>query len=116
MTSSTLETTLLYLLRANGLPEGETEYRFHPIRRWKFDRAWKEYMLAVELNGAIYTKGRHSTGKGLEGDYEKINEAQIMGWKVLQFSGGQLENGYAISAIKRALECILQETETRSEE
>ena len=106
MTASHLETTLLYLIRANELPEGIEQYRFHPTRRWKFDRAWEEKKLAVEVNGGIYAKGRHSTGKGLEGDYEKMNEAQIMGWKVLQFSGNQIENGYAILSIKRALNVL----------
>jgi len=77
------------------------EFRFHPTRRWRFDFAWPEDMLAVEINGAVYTHGRHTRGKGAEGDYEKLNEAILLGWSVLQFSTGQVKSGIALQTIER---------------
>lgn len=37
---------------AHGLPEPTAQYRFDEKRKWMIDRAWPEYKLAVELNGA----------------------------------------------------------------
>jgi hypothetical protein len=36
-------------LRMAGLPDPVEEYRFAPPRRWRFDLAWPERMLAVEV-------------------------------------------------------------------
>jgi hypothetical protein len=98
-----LEDRLINQIIDAGLPLPAREFRFHPKRLWRFDLVWKSLRLAVEVNGAIYTGGRHSRGAGLEGDYEKINEAQILGWQVFQFSGGQIRRGEAVEMIKRAL-------------
>lgn len=77
----------------NGL---ETEYRFHKIRRWRFDICWPSYMIAVECDGMVWQAGggRHNTDK----DREKINTAVSMGWRVLRFSGNQIK--------KSPLQCI----------
>ena len=71
-------------------------------RKWRVD-----FMLAkgivVEVNGAIWTQGRHSRGSGLENDYEKLNECALMGYRVLQFSTGMVKDGTAIEVIRRAV-------------
>ena len=79
-----------------------TEFRFHPKRRWRFDYLIGE-KLAVEVDGAVYSRGRHVTGKGFEGDCEKANEALILGYRVLRFSTGQVKSGMAIDTIKRIM-------------
>ena len=39
------------------------EYRFHPTRKWRLD--WfHESGVGVEIEGGIWTKGRHTRGKG----------------------------------------------------
>lgn len=45
---SELEETLAFHLKAAKLPAPEREYRFDPERRWRFDFAWPDQMLAVE--------------------------------------------------------------------
>jgi len=50
-TESELEATLAMHIRVNGLPEPEREYRFHPRRKWRFDAAWPDAKLAVEVEG-----------------------------------------------------------------
>jgi len=57
--------------------------------------------LRVSINGGVYTQGRHTRGKGQEGDMEKLNEATILGWRVLQFSTGQVQRGIALDTIER---------------
>ena len=63
------------------------EYKFHPKRKWRFDFAVPEIKIAIEIEGAIFSKSRlgHSSGIGIKNDMEKYNAAQLMGWKVLRY-------------------------------
>jgi len=88
-----------------GLPAGVvTEYRFHARRRWRFDYAWPEQMLALEIEGGVWSGGRHVRGKGFLGDMEKYNAAALAGWRVLRVTPGQLVDGSAARLVRRALE------------
>ena len=93
---------LVMELRSNGVPAPETEHRFHPERKWRFDLAWPELMLAVEIDGGLWIGGRHVQPIGYERDCEKLNEAIVMGWRVLRFTPGMVESGNAASTIERA--------------
>ena len=87
-----------------GLPKPETEYMFaRPERRWRFDYAWPSLLISAEVDGAVYTQGRHVRGKGFENDMEKLNEALIRGWRVLRFSTGMVNDGRALTVLERAL-------------
>ena len=57
-----------------------------PQRKFKFDFAWIDSKVAVEINGQIWQPGGHSSGNGLIRDYEKLNLAQAEGWIVFQLS------------------------------
>lgn len=81
----------------------EREFRFHDTRRWRFDFAFPDQKLAIEVEGGTYTNGRHTRGSGYEKDLEKYNEAVKLGWKVLRFSTGMVSKG---EAIKQVLEVI----------
>lgn len=77
------------------IPTPCREYRFHPVRRWKFDFAWPDCKLAVEIEGAIWTGGRHTRGGGARNDMEKYNTAVLDGWAVLRFDDLALRNDTA---------------------
>ena len=64
----------------------ETEVRLIPKRRFKFDYVNFTAKVAIEINGQIWHKGGHSTGKSLMRDYEKLNLAQQHGYCVFQLS------------------------------
>ena len=102
MSRSHLEALLLLHLRAEGLPEPEREYRFAPPRRWRFDFAWPERRLAVEVEGGQWVRGRHQTPKGFERDCEKLNAAALLGWTVLRVTGDMVEDGRARDLLVRA--------------
>lgn len=70
------------------------EFKFHSKRKWRFDAAWPEKMIAVEFEGGIWTNGRHTRGKGYENDCEKYNNALLLGWRVFRLTPGlcTLEN------------------------
>ena len=76
---------LLQLMRAEGIPEPEQEYEFHHERRWRFDYCWPDpdFMLAWEIQGGIYTRGRHVRGAALEKEYEKLTAAATCGYRVV---------------------------------
>ena len=101
---SHLEGTFAFQIKAAGLPEPEREYRFHPVRRWRFDFAWRQQMVAVEIEGGIWnSRGRHVRGRGFTADCEKYAEAALLGWTVMRFTGQQIESGYALDCVERAL-------------
>ncbi|MCK5016874.1 MAG: hypothetical protein KAS32_07355 [Candidatus Peribacteraceae bacterium] len=99
---SELEATLAFHMKVVGI-EMESEFRFHPVRRWRFDFADSENMLAVECEGGVYSGGRHVRGKGFENDLEKINAAILLGWRVLRFTKKMIDSGEAINTIEEAL-------------
>ena len=78
-----------------GIPTPETEFKFHPTRKWRFDFAWADARIAVEIEGGIWTSGRHTRGRGFMGDLEKYNEAQALGWRIFRFTPKQLRTGEA---------------------
>ena len=62
------------------------EHRFHPERGWRFDYAIPDLKIAVEVDGAVWTGGRHNRAAGYIADMEKLNTAASMGWLVLRFT------------------------------
>jgi very-short-patch-repair endonuclease len=71
------------------------EHRFHQTRRWRFDFARPDLRLAIEIDGGIWTGGRHSGGQGQIDDMEKSNQAVALGWQILHFIPQQVRNGEA---------------------
>jgi len=90
----------------NLFPGVITEHRFHPVRRWRFDYAWPDRMIAFEVEGGIYKGGRHTSIKGYEGDCEKYSEAAILGWTVIRASTGMCKDGRAIVLLEKALDLL----------
>lgn len=74
---------VVLLCRNAGIPEPVPEYRFHALRRWRFDYAWPLHKLALEIEGGIWTQGRHTRGSGAVADLEKYSEAALLGWRIL---------------------------------
>jgi hypothetical protein len=94
---------LLFQLQLAGFPTPEKEFLFHRRRKWRFDLAWPDLLIAVEIEGGIWVGGRHVRGEGYEADCEKYNEAQLAGWMVLRFTPGMLKGGKGAEVIEKAL-------------
>ena len=81
------------------------EYRFCAERKWRFDyvltHARDSIGTAIEIEGGIYSQGRHTRGKGYEADMDKYNEGTMIGWRVLRFSTGQVLRGEAKAFLER---------------
>lgn len=91
--------------RLAGLPIPAKEWRFHSLRRWRFDWAFigTQDRLAVEVEGGAFVAGRHTRGAGFQKDLEKYAEALCLGWRVLRVTPRQIENGEALRLVDRIL-------------
>lgn len=96
------ETVLAIHLRACKI-SFEQEYKFHPKRKWRADFLITGTKILVEVEGGIWSGGRHTRGKGYLGDMEKYNEAAMMGFTVLRFSTEQVKSGLAVQQIEKMI-------------
>lgn len=78
-----------------------SEYRFHSTRKWRFDFAWLDKMIAVEMEGGVWSRGRHVRPQGFIDDLEKYNAATELGWRVLRYESVKIEY---LDQLKRILE------------
>ena len=101
--ASKLEAEFALQLRAHAVTGWTREFRFHPTRKWRFDFAFPEQKVAIELHGATYSNGRHNRGAGMRNDADKVNAAQLMGWLTLTFTSDHLKDGTALQHVKEAL-------------
>ena len=117
---SGLEAELAQQIKYADLPTPEREYRWaamlvgpgrgvrerlrmNSLKDWRFDFAWPDKMLAVEVDGGIWNQGRHTRGAGYTADCEKANAAQLYGWRVLRIVPQWIGSGEALNLIERAL-------------
>src|SRR3972149_1959540 len=82
-----------------NFPLPTPEFVFAKPRRWRFDWAWPDHEIAVEIEGNAW----HVSGGGRhmqDSDLEKYNTAAFMGWRVMRYSPGMLK--------KDPYKCIMQ--------
>jgi len=89
--------------RTLGIPEPELEHRFHPERKWRFDFAWPQQKVALEVEGGVWTYGRHNRASGFLRDMEKYNRAAVLGWRVLRVTPKALLSPATVAMLKGAL-------------
>ena len=79
------------------------EFRFHPKRLWRFDYAIPEHKIALEVEGGVWTGGRHTRPQGFLGDIEKYNTATLMGWRLLRTTPSELLTKKTLDVLKMAI-------------
>jgi hypothetical protein len=75
--------------------EFQKEYRFHPERRWRHDYYLPQLRIGIEIEGGVFSGGRHIRGTGFSKDCFKYNTATMMGIRVLRFTTQQVNKGEA---------------------
>jgi len=80
------------------------EYKGIPGRKYRFDFADLVNKVAVEIQGAVFIYGGHSTGMGITRDCEKLALAILNGWTLFMFTSGQVRSGQAIAWLKEYFE------------
>lgn len=79
------------------------EFKFHPVRKWRFDYAMPSALVALEVEGGVWTGGRHINPKGFLNDMEKYNTATLMGWSVYRTTPDDLYTGKTLKLLKTAI-------------
>ena len=91
--SSGLERRFELLWAALGGPPLESQFRFHPTRKWRADFAHLPSRTLIEIEGGVWVGGRHNRGRGFLADAEKYFEAAMEGWRVIRLVDRQLSLG-----------------------
>ena len=74
-----------------------------PPRKWRWDVAFEQSRLLVDVQGGTWANGRHTRGYGYEQDCEKWNSATVAGWRILIVTTQQVEDGRALTWIEALL-------------
>ena len=82
MTRSHAEVLFGLLCRSAGFPPPVEQHQFHGSRRWRFDFAWPDHRIAVEIEGITPGGGRHQRFMGFMADATKYEAAMLEGWTV----------------------------------
>jgi very-short-patch-repair endonuclease len=100
------ENLLAAHLKLKGITGWEREHQFaqHIGRRWRFDFAFEDLHLAVEVEGGEWVQGRHQRPAGFREDCDKYNAATESGWRVLRYVPSQIRTGEAANQIQRIVD------------
>ena len=80
-----------------------SEYQFADGRKWRFDLAAIDPMIAIEIEGGSYSSGRHTRGTGFRGDMEKYNAAVLYGWRLLRYTPQQMQAAEFLHDVQQLL-------------
>lgn len=100
--------TVNALCDARGLPRPTPEVQFHPTRKWRCDFCWIAERVVMEVDGGIFTNGRHTRGSGWIKDAEKRRELAAMGYLLIPVSPDEVAAGAWVDPARRALRSRLE--------
>lgn len=85
------------------------EYLFTDEAKWRFDFAWPQFKVAVEIQGfGANSYGRHQRAAGVTEDNRKCNKAAELGWIVLRYDTAYLGSRERVSeAVAQVLNVIM---------
>lgn len=74
-------------------------------RKWRIDWYFEGNgrRVALEVEGGVWTGGRHTTGKGFTGDMEKYNAMSCMGILLLRTTPDQLLTMQTVENLRAAI-------------
>jgi len=73
-------------------------------RQWRFDFAWPEQKVALEVEGGVhFGKSRHTTSGGFIEDCHKYNAAAVMGWTLIRADPRLVTKGWALEYVMDVL-------------
>ena len=76
------------------------EYRFDDTRKWRIDYAIIDHKIAIEVEGGVFTQGRHTRGAGFVNDMEKYNALTVQGWRLIRVQPKDLVTVKTLNLIK----------------
>lgn len=115
---SRYERQLSQQIGLSNLPPPELEHYFAKElrnerghrRMFRFDFAWPVQRVAAEVDGGRYLVRRGKDGRPVpvgqhmgENDYEKLNCAVVLGWRVFRFTPEHIRSGKAVRWLEEVL-------------
>lgn len=97
------EAVFFALLKRAKLPRPVPEYVFAKPRKWRLDYAWPAERVALEVEGGVWTRGRHTRPTGFLRDMEKYNRLACLGWRLLRVTPQHLATLETIDMLREAL-------------
>lgn len=88
-----------------GYPEPIEEYQFSG-GLWRFDLAWIDEKIAVEIHGGVWIGGHHVSAEGFSSDRAKMNQAMVLGWRVIETTYDQINRGEFWNWLNSAFELV----------
>ena len=98
------ERTFLHNLITLRVPLPTPEFVFHPTRKWRLDYAWPAHKLALEVEGGVWSGGKHGRGSGIVKHMEKANGLACLGWRLLRVTPKELPSASTALLVREALE------------
>ena len=84
--------------------EIKPEHSFYPGRRWRIDFAIVDLKIGIEIEGGVFSGGRHTRGAGFVADIEKYNAAATLGWVILRFTPQDLNKITTFETVQKTIE------------
>ncbi len=81
-----IDNILFSFLLDKEIEKYEKEFQFDEVRKFRFDWAIPSKKIAIEFEGLMSEKSRHTTLNGYSNDCIKYNLAQLKGWRVLRYT------------------------------
>ena len=103
---ATERATVVALFISAGLPAPVAEHRFHPTRLWRFDYAWISDKIALEVEGGIWSGGRHINPAGFIADLEKYNAAAVLGWRIIRLTPKSIATPISVNLVREAMKGV----------
>ena len=96
---SHLEAEFAQQLAVEGIGGYVREYQFDPQRDFRWDFAWTEQRIAVEVDGWGHNRiNRYFT------DVEKGNLGAVQGWRILHVTTAMIDDLSGLALVKKALQ------------
>lgn len=86
------------------------DYKFLDDRKYRGDFVHPESKVIIEIQGGIWIKGGHSTGRGIQRDCEKFCLAASRGWVVFPLTSEMITEEW-IHLICKTIRSLAFETE-----
>jgi len=91
------------ICQQSGLPKPVAEHCWHPTRKFRADYAWPELRIILEVEGGVWSGGKHGRGSGIVKDIEKQNEAAALGWLYLRCQPKELLSVRTMEYVRQAI-------------
>lgn len=99
-----------WVLLFPNLPLPVRQYKFLPDRKFLWDFAWPDELLAVEIQGGSFmARSGHTSLAGQTRDCEKQRLAVAAGWRVLPFNSQDMKDPIACVEFTAEVLCSAKE-------